>query len=89
MQQQPISIFIGMDPRERAATNVLIDSLVDTSSAPLAITPLVTPQLEQQKLYWRQRDPKQSTAFSFTRFLVPQLMGFQGWAIFMDCDMVI
>ncbi len=43
MQQQPISIFIGMDPRERAATNVLIDSLVDTSSAPLAITPLVTP----------------------------------------------
>ena len=88
MQQQPIPIFIGMDPRERAATNVLIDSLVATSSTPLAITPLVTPQLEQQKLYWRPRDPKQSTAFSFTRFLVPQLMGFQGWAIFMDCDML-
>ena len=27
MQQQPIPIFIGMDPRERAATNVLLKSL--------------------------------------------------------------
>ena len=85
---QPIPIFIGVDPRERAATNVLIDSLYQHSSTPLAITPLLTPQLEAQGLYWRPRDPKQSTAFSFTRFLVPQLMGYQGWAIFMDCDML-
>jgi hypothetical protein len=85
---QPIPIFIGYDPRERAATNVLIDSLYQHSSAPLAITPLVTPQLEAQGLYRRERDPKQSTAFSFTRFLVPHLMGYQGWAIFMDCDML-
>ena len=46
MHDQPIPIFIGMDPRERAATNVLMDSLVAHSSKPLAITPLVTPQLE-------------------------------------------
>ena len=85
---KPIPIFIGVDPRERAATNVLIDSLVQHSSTPLAITPLLTPQLEAQQLYWRPRDPKQSTAFSFTRFLVPPLMGYQGWAIFMDCDML-
>jgi hypothetical protein len=85
---QSIPIFIGFDPRERAATNVLIDSLVQYSSIPLAITPLVTPQLEVQGLYWRERNPKQSTAFSFTRFLVPHLMGYQGWAIFVDCDML-
>jgi len=83
-----IRIFIGYDPRERAATNVLIDSLYQNSSTPLAITPLVTPQLEGQGLFWRQRDLRQSTAFSFSRFLVPQLMGFEGWAIFMDCDML-
>ncbi|MFL0770256.1 MAG: glycosyltransferase [Prochlorococcus sp.] len=83
-----IPIFIGYDPRERAATNVLIDSLYQHSSMPLAITPLVTPQLEAQGLHWRERNPKQSTAFSFTRFLVPHLMDFQGWAIFMDCDML-
>ena len=84
----PIPIFIGYDPRERAATNVLIDSLYQHSTVPLAITPLVTPQLEAQGLYRRPRDPKQSTAFSFTRFLVPHLMDYQGWAIFMDCDML-
>ncbi|MFM9101712.1 MAG: glycosyltransferase, partial [Cyanobium sp.] len=85
---QPIPIFIGFDPRERAATNVLIDSLYQHSSMPLAITPLVTPQLEAQGLYWRERDPRQSTAFSFSRFLVPRLMNYDGWAIFMDCDML-
>jgi len=83
-----IQVFIGCDPRERAATNVLIDSLIQNSSAPLAITPLVTPQPEAHGLYWRERNPRQSTAFSFTRFLVPYLMGFQGWAIFIDCDML-
>lgn len=84
----PIPVFIGYDRRERAATNVLIDSLYHSSTHPLAITPLITPQLEQQGLYWRERDQRQSTDFSFSRFLVPYLMGFKGWAIFMDCDMI-
>jgi hypothetical protein len=83
-----IPIYIGYDPRERAATNVLIDSLYQHSSMPLAITPIVTPQLERQGLFRRERDPRQSTAFSFTRFLVPCLMGYRGWALFMDCDML-
>ena len=83
---RPIPIFIGYDPRERAATNVLIDSLYRHSSRPLAISPIVTPQLAE--VFQREHDPKQSTAFSFTRFLVPWLMGYQGWAIFMDCDML-
>ena len=88
MKEQTIPIFIGYDRRERAAINVLIDSLYQHSSAPLAITPLVTPQLQAQGLYSRPRDPKQSTAFSMSRFLVPHLMAYQGWAIFMDCDML-
>lgn len=29
-----------------------------------------------------------STEFSHTRFLVPKLMGFKGWALFLDSDMV-
>ena len=85
---RPLQVFIGFDPRERAATNVLIDTLVQNCSVPLSITPLITPQLEAQGLYWREPNPKQATAFSFTRFLVPHLMGYQGWAIFMDCDML-
>ena len=84
----PVAIFIGCDPRERAAANVLIDSLVQQSLGPLAITALLTPQLEAQGLYRRERDPRQSTTFSFTRFLVPYLMHYQGWALYMDCDML-
>jgi hypothetical protein len=38
---------------------------------------------------WRERDPKQSTDFAFNRFLVPYLCGYQGWALFMDCDMLV
>ena len=52
------------------------------------ITPLVTSQLQNLGIYKRDRDPKQSTDFSFTRFLVPYLMNYDGWAIFMDCDML-
>ena len=83
-----IQIFVGFDFRERAATNVLIDSLYSNSKVPISITPLITSQLRNQKLYWRDRDENQSTDFSFTRFLVPYMMNFQGWAVFMDCDML-
>ena len=88
METNFIPIFIGYDFRERAATNVLIDSLYQKSSIPLSITPLITKQLRNLKVYWRAKDPKQSTEFSFSRFLVPYLMNYEGWAIFMDCDML-
>ena len=83
-----IPIFIGCDYRERAAANVLIDSLYQKSKVPLSITPLITEQLRNKGIYWRKRDPKQSTDFSFTRFLVPYLMNYKDWAIFIDCDML-
>ena len=62
-----IPIFIGYDRRERAATNVLIDSLYQRSSIPLSIIPLVTSQLENQEIYWRKRS-KQSTEFYLLDF---------------------
>jgi len=82
----PIPIFIGYDPRLRAAVNVLIDSLVQHSSRPLAITPIVARQMGPA--LWRRRGQDESTEFSISRFLVPYLMGYQGWALFMDGDML-
>ena len=82
----PIPVFVGYDPHERAAVNVLIDSIYQHSSVPLAITPILASQLTE--VFSRERNPLQSTEFSFTRFLVPHLMGYQGWAVFMDCDML-
>jgi hypothetical protein len=40
-------------------------------------------------VFRRERNPLQSTEFSFSRFLVPYLCGFEGWAVFMDCDMLM
>ena len=55
---------------------------------PISVIPLKKNQLINQGIFWRERDPKQSTDFSFTRFLVPKIMDYKGWAIFMDCDML-
>ena len=89
MEKNPvIPIFIGYDERERAATNVLIDSLYQSCNYPISVTPLVTSQLKKLGIYTRDKDPRQSTSFSFTRFLVPYLCNYSGWAIFMDCDML-
>jgi len=82
-----IRIFIGFDPRETVAYNVLVHSITARSSQPLAITPIALPHLTQ--IFNRERNPLQSTDFSFSRFLTPFLSDYSGWSIFMDCDMLV
>jgi len=82
-----IRVFIGYDPREAVAFSVLSHSIHTRSSEPVAIAPLMLSQLKREM--WRERNPLQSTDFSFSRFLTPSLSGFEGWSIFMDCDMLV
>ncbi len=82
-----IRIFIGYDPREAAAFAVLSHSIHARASRPVSIAPLVLSQLGG--VLWRERHPLQSTDFSFSRFLVPYLCGYEGWALFTDCDMLV
>lgn len=82
-----IPVFIGYDPREAVAYSVLAHSINVRASQPVAIAPLMLSQL--QKIHQRERNPLQSTDFSFTRFLTPYLADYQGWSIFMDCDMLV
>ena len=82
-----IRVFIGYDPREAVAFSVLSHSIHVRSSQPVSITPLMLSQLDG--LMWRERNPLQSTDFSFSRFLTPYLSNFEGWSIFMDCDMLV
>ncbi|KAG1354057.1 protein CDI [Cocos nucifera] len=84
--QRPFKIFIGYDPREEAAFDVCRHSLLKRSSVPLEIHPIKQSELRAAGLFWRERGPTESTEFSFTRFLTPYLAGFQGWAMFVDCD---
>lgn len=82
-----IRVFIGYDPREAAAYSVLSHSINVRATQPVSITPLALSQLKG--IMTRERNPLQSTDFSFSRFLTPYLSGFEGWSIFMDCDMVV
>ena len=82
-----IRIFIGYDPREPIAYNVLCHSIHTRASQPVSITPLMLSQLK--KVMWRKRQDLQSTDFSFSRFLTPYLCDFLGWSLFMDCDMLV
>lgn len=82
-----IRVFIGYDSREAVAFNVLNFSIQSRASQPVAVAPIMLSQLEG--LFWRDRHNLQSTDFSFSRFLVPHLCDYQGWALFMDCDMLM
>ena len=82
-----IRVFIGYDSREIVAYGVLAHSINARASQPVAIAPVMLGQLEG--VFRRERNPLQSTEFSFSRFLVPYLCGYEGWAVFMDCDMLM
>ena len=81
-----IDVFIGYDSKESLAYHVLAHSIMRRSSMPVRVTPIRKSNLG--KLYFRD-DPQASTEFSLTRFLVPYLMDYVGWGIFMDCDMLM
>jgi lipopolysaccharide biosynthesis glycosyltransferase len=82
-----IRVFIGFDTRETVAFHVLSHSIHSLASQPVSITPIMLSQLEG--VYTRDINPLQSTQFSFSRFLTPYLSNYEGWSIFMDCDMVV
>jgi hypothetical protein len=82
-----IRVFVGYDSREAIAFSVLSHSIHARASEPVSIAPVMLSQLAG--VHTRERNALQSTDFSFSRFLTPWLCGFEGWALFMDCDMVM
>ena len=82
-----IRVFIGYDSAERVAASVLAHSINVHASKPVAVTPVMLSQLGG--VFRRERNALQSTEFSFSRFLTPWLAGYEGWAVFVDCDMLM
>ncbi|CAL5056214.1 unnamed protein product [Urochloa decumbens] len=70
---EPFRVFVGYDSGEDIAYRVCRHSLLRRSSIPLEVIPIVQQDLRESGLYWRDRDPTESTEFSFTRFLTPHL----------------
>jgi lipopolysaccharide biosynthesis glycosyltransferase len=78
-------IFIGYDPAETVAYHVLCHSILRHSSKPVSFTPINKRNIPE----FTRGIEDGSTEFSFSRFLTPYLAGYQGDALFMDCDMLV
>jgi len=83
---RPLRIYVGYDSHEEIAWEVFRHSILKRSSVPIEVIPLNRADLQKRGIYWRDQDPKQSTEFTYLRFLVPYLAGYNGWAMFIDDD---
>lgn len=83
-----MKVFVGYDPREDIAYQVCKHSIIKRQPD-ADVRPLKQSELRQSGWYTRPVDTLGSTEFTFTRFLVPELTNFEGWAVFMDCDMIL
>ncbi len=97
------NIYVGWDSREDVAYQVCKHSIERKAKGKAYnIIPMRHKELRQKGVFYRPWmthayngdrydlvDLKPfSTEFSHTRFLVPHLNGYKGWALFMDCDMI-
>ena len=82
-----IRLFVGYDPREALAYHAFCQSVIENTSTPVAITPIARSMLKD--IFTRPKAIPESTEFSISRFLVPYLSNYEGWSIFMDCDMIV
>lgn len=80
-----IPVFVGYDPREAIAFHVCANSIIRYSTSPVAIHPVALNLFQD----YTETHQDGSNHFIYTRFLVPYLMGWKGWAIFIDGDMIV
>lgn len=82
---RPIPVFVGYDPREAIAYHTCVNSIIRHSSVPVAIVPVALNLFKD----YTETHTDGSNQFIYSRFLVPYLMDYTGWAIFMDGDMIV
>ena len=76
-----LRVFIGYDERQPLSYNVAQFSIIRKSKTPVAITPIIHSQVSPVRTGL--------TPFTFTRFLVPAMCDYDGWALFIDCDVIL
>lgn len=87
---RPHRVFIGWDSQQQLAYEVCRHSILrHAASPPPDVQPIQLPMLRERGLYSRAEDPLASTEFTYSRFLVPSLAEYQGWALFMDSDFLV
>ena len=79
-----VDIVVGFDQREAVAYHTFTQSIIEKSTMPVRFLPLSINSLSN----YNERHNDGSNDFIYSRFLVPHLMNFKGWAIYADGDMV-
>jgi len=82
-----IPVYVGYDSREDLAYQVCKHSIIRREPG-ATVKPLKQKDMREAGLYTREVDKLASTEFTFTRFFIPHLQNYQGWAVFCDCDFV-
>lgn len=80
-----INIFIGYDTKQTVAYHVCVNSIINKSTNPISINPLALNLLSD----YEETHTDASNEFGYTRFLVPHLMNYNGWVIYIDGDMIL
>ena len=78
-------IYVGYDSRENLAYEVCKYS-IHKHNPDIEVIPIKLDTMRELGIYTREVDKKASTEFTFSRFFVPYLMDYRGWALFVDCD---
>ncbi|RLI47397.1 glycosyltransferase, partial [Candidatus Bathyarchaeota archaeon] len=82
-------IFVGYDERESHAFDACVESIYsNTVQSDYIAFPLIKEKITgfcREKYY---PDEVVATDFAFSRFLVPRLCNYEGWALFCDCDFI-
>ena len=82
-----MKVYVGYDTREDIAYQVCEHS-IKRRNGETEVIALKQKELREQGLYTREPDKLASTEFTFTRFFVPHLNNYKGWAVFCDLDFV-
>ena len=86
MKIKDLVFYIGYDAKEDIAYRVCKQSLINKSTISISVKSLKLYELISKNFYTRSIDPLASTEFTYSRFLIPTLMNYNGWAVFCDCD---
>lgn len=82
---EPIRVFVGSDESQLVATRVLEYSIRKHTDALVRVSPM----LDVRPPVPKKKENRQRTPFSFSRFVIPQLAGYRGRAIYLDADMQV
>ena len=101
MKKEPIRVFIGTGPGMEEACDVLCTSIMENTKSPDRIQISIMDAWGEQK-EWRwwhgQPDPRDDemwgkgywvTPFTLFRYAIPHVCDFEGYAIYLDADMIV